>query len=372
MNFWPLARVSHAERSRAGALPLPNLSNLAYVSPPAHRLAVITTRMGREAVRLNPSSPTPNRGSRQPPSHTVRVRMGTQTWTVSNGGTASEAVEPVLRIERRNPPITLAAMRARIEEARAPTPSRSRLNRVLAAARAWVLPPGEGRFQAGLKTGLASGMMLGSLALVGFHQLATPVARAPAMQTEARAWSTRGMAGPSTSVAYPGLSIEVAVPTRASGGSPWLALTAVGIRHVLQATHSQPGDYEMHALRLQAGAVALPGALPPGVVSQDENALALAESALLAAVAWAADGGRRADAERALANALAIPKETWIRWPNGEGRVGWDLYQALKAMRTSVSAGDVRRCESQAVRALNDWLHLCGWPGVVELSKMAH
>ncbi|WP_367305578.1 hypothetical protein [Alicyclobacillus acidocaldarius] len=321
---------------------------------------------------MNASNPIHSHGNRKPPSHTVRVRMGTQTWTVPDRGTASEEDEPVLRIERRRAPITLTAMRARIEEARSPSTSRSRLNRAVAAMREWILPPGEGRFQAGLKTGLASGMMLGSLALVGFHQLAAPVAHVPAIRTEARGSSTGVVASPSTPVAYPGLFIEVAIPLRSSGGSAWLALTPVGIRHVLQTARLRPGDYEIQAVRLRAGAAMLPGVLPQAAVNQDENALALAESALLAAVSWAADGGRQEDAERALANALAIPPTTWSGWPNGEGRFGTDLYQALQGMRTSVHQGAARRCESQAVRALNDWLHLCGWPGLVELSKMSH
>ena len=321
---------------------------------------------------MNASNPIHSQGNRKPPSHTVRVRVGTQSWTIPDRGTASEVDEPVLRIERRRSPITLTAMRARIEEARSPSGSDSRWSRTITSIRDWILPPGEGRFQAGLKTGLASGMMLGSLALVGFHQLAAPVAHVPAIRTGARGSSTGVVASPATPVAYPGLSIEVAIPLRPSEGSPWLALTPIGIRHWFQEARLRPGDYKVQVAHLRAGEAMFPGVLPQGVVNQDENALAVAESALLAAVSWAADGGRQVDAERALENALAVSATTWSGWPDGEGRFGTDLHQVLQGMLTSVHQGAVRRCEALAVRALNDWLHLCGCPGVIELSKMSH
>nr|WP_041695257.1 hypothetical protein [Alicyclobacillus acidocaldarius] len=321
---------------------------------------------------MNASNPIHSHADRKPPSHTVRVRMGTQTWTVPDRGMASEKGEPVLRIERRRAPITLTAMRARIEEARSPSTSRSRLNRVIAAMREWILPAGEGRFRAGLKTGLASGMMLGSLALVGFHQLAAPGAHVSTIRTEARGQSIGGVASPSTSVAYPGLSIEVAVPLRSTSGSAWLALTPVGIRHVLKVAGLRPSDYEIQAVRLRAGEATFSGVLPPGVVNQDENALATAESALLAAVSWAADGGRQVDAGRALENALAISPGVWRAWPGDEGRVAGDLHQALQGLLAAVRQGNARSSEALAVRALDDWIQLCGWAGLTELSKMSH
>ncbi|MBF8378751.1 hypothetical protein IW967_12885 [Alicyclobacillus mali] len=322
---------------------------------------------------MNASNPIHGPESRKPPLHTVRVRMGTQSWTLSGEGAAApQAEEPVLRIERRRAPITLTAMRARIEETRSTGMPAAGWDRVKRSVRDWILPQGEARFRAGLKTGLASGMMLGTVALAGFHQFAAPPDHVPTVQTEVRGTSAFVEARSATPIAYPGLSVEVAVPRGSSKASPWLALTPVGIQHWLQAEHLRPSDYQLQAVEVRAGDSMVPGVFSQRLIRQDEDALGLAESGLLAAISWAADGGRQVDAERALQNALAIPASVWRAWPGGEGGVGADLHQKLQGLLADVRVGNARDSEALAVQALNDWLRLCGWPGVIELSKMSH
>ncbi|SIS63831.1 hypothetical protein [Alicyclobacillus vulcanalis] len=322
---------------------------------------------------MNASDPIQtNHETHKQTSHTVRVRMGKESWTLSNSSAAREQTEPILRVEPRQTTITLAAMRARIAQSASQSPTDSRFLRLLASIRQWVLPEGEGRFRAGLKTGLATGMMLGSLALVGFHQLAAPVSAVGGLPAATRVSPASVAPGPSSSIPYPGLSATLAVPVRRSGASAWLALTPVGMAHWFHAARLRPSDYRVQAIRLRAGQVTVQGVVSQGAVRQASDALALAESALLTSISWAADGGRQVDAARALQNALAVPPSVWSSWPGGGGQVAVQLRTALQAMLASVRRGDPRRCEMQAVEALDDWLKLCGRAGVMELSKMGH
>ncbi|WP_206831043.1 hypothetical protein [Alicyclobacillus fructus] len=321
---------------------------------------------------MNASNPADSPENRKPPTHTVRVRMGTESWTIPPSGVPLNAEEPVLRIERRRSHVTLNAMRARIEQARSPSARDSRWNQAVRAIRDWILPVGEGRFRAGLKTGLASGMMFGCLALALFHQLAAPVDPVTSVASGARSAPVRMTQSPSAALSYPGLSLEVAVPRESSGMVPWLALTPIGMRHWFQEARLRAADYDVRAIRVRAGNTLIPGVVSQRSLAQQENALALAESALLAAISWAADGGRRTDAEQAVRNALAVAPSTWSSWPNGDAKVAVDLHEAMETLLRSIEAGQARSSETSAVRALNDWLRLCGLPDVIELSKMSH
>ena len=231
-------------------------------------------------------------------------------------------------------------MRVRVEEARTPVSREgSRWHRMVLTIRDWVLPADEGRFRAGLKAGLASGMMLGSLALVGFHQLAAPAGAGVSTAEVPRTSTGRVVLTQETPIAYPGLSIEVAIPRggdRAAG--PWLALTPTGILRLVSGRDLSPRRYAVQAIRLRAGEVMAPGVVPRAAVNQEENALALTESALLAAVSWAADGGRQIDAQQALKNALSAYPSAPSAWPTDEAPSALDLRQSLEGMLLAVNA----------------------------------